>query len=140
MSKVLFIIDKIEFKYFEFNNLVTNFWIITEFLDRGEQVYITTIPMLALKGKIAVTKCYKTFVQNQNIYYDNKQEEYEIDNFDLVMFRPDHPVYIDYINFKYIFDFVSTKVINSPKSIIYFNEKLHSIYFSEYMTKTLVTS
>ena len=140
MSKVLFIIDKIEFKYFEFNNLVTNFWIIKEFLDRGEQVYITTIPMLALKGKIAVTKCYKTFVQNQNIYYDNKQEEYEIDNFDLVMFRPDPPVDIDYINATYIFDFVSTKVINSPKSIRDFNEKLHSIYFSEYMTKTLVTS
>ena len=29
---MLFVIDKIELKYFEFNNLVTNFWIIKEFL------------------------------------------------------------------------------------------------------------
>ena len=34
MKKILFIIDKIELKYFEFNNLVTNFWMIKEFLER----------------------------------------------------------------------------------------------------------
>ena len=33
MQKILFIIDKIELKYFEFNNLVTNFWLIKEFLE-----------------------------------------------------------------------------------------------------------
>ena len=31
---ILFVIDKIELKYFEFNNLVTNFWLIKEFLLR----------------------------------------------------------------------------------------------------------
>ena len=34
MKKILFVIDKIELKYFEFNNLVTNFWLIKEFLDK----------------------------------------------------------------------------------------------------------
>ena len=56
------------------------------------------------------------------------------------MFRPDPPVDIDYINATYVFDFVTTKVINSPRSIRDFNEKLHSIYFNEYMTDTLVSS
>jgi len=56
------------------------------------------------------------------------------------MFRPDPPVDIDYINATYIFDFVSTRVVNSPKSIRSFNEKLHSLYFSEYMTSCVVTS
>ncbi len=56
------------------------------------------------------------------------------------MFRPDPPVDIDYINATYIFDFVTTRVVNSPRAIRDFNEKLHSIYFSEYMTDTLVTS
>ena len=56
------------------------------------------------------------------------------------MFRPDPPVDIDYINATYVFDFVSTKVINSPKAIRDFNEKLHSLYFSEYMTDAIVTS
>ena len=29
MRKILFIIDKVELKYFEFNDLVTNFWLIS---------------------------------------------------------------------------------------------------------------
>ena len=33
-KKVLFIIDEVELKYFEFNDLVTNFWLIKEFLKR----------------------------------------------------------------------------------------------------------
>lgn len=140
MKKILFIIDKIELKYFEFNKLVTNFWLIKEFLDRGEDVFISTIPNLALKGKTAVAKCYKSYVENENIFYEKELIENEINSFDLVMFRPDPPVDIDYINATYVFDFVKTRVINSPQAIRDFNEKLHSIYFSEYMTDTLVTS
>lgn len=140
MKKILFIIDKVELKYFEFNNLVTNFWLIKEFLARGNDVYISTIPQLSLKGKIAYSNCYKSYIKNENIFYESISSEKEIDSFDLVMFRPDPPVDIDYINATYIFDFVKTKVINSPQAIRSFNEKLHSIYFSEYMTSTLVTS
>lgn len=140
MKKILFIIDKIELKYFEFNKLVTNFWIIKEFLDRGEEVYITTIPNLSLKGKTALAKCYRSYENDNDIFYEKEWIDKEINSFDLVMFRPDPPVDIDYINATYIFDFVDTKVINSPKSIRDFNEKLHSVYFSEYMTDTLVTS
>lgn len=140
MSKILFVIDKLELKYFEFNRLVTNFWLIKEFLDRNQDVYITTIPNLSLSGKKAYTKCYKTFADNGNIFYEKDIIQKEIDSFDLVMFRPDPPVDIDYINATYVFDFVSTKVINSPKAIRSFNEKLHSLYFSEYMTSSIVTS
>ena len=39
-------------KYFEFNNLVTNFWLIKEFLDRGNSVFITTTSMLNLKNQV----------------------------------------------------------------------------------------
>ena len=139
MKQILFIIDKIEFKYFEFNNLVTNFWLIKEFLERGTQVFIATTAMLSLKGKLAYVNCHKSYEKNGNIFYEQSCLEKEIDTFDLVMFRPDPPVDIDYINATYIFDFVNTKVVNSPRSIRSFNEKLHSLYFSEYMTNTLVT-
>ena len=37
---ILFIIDRLELKYFEFNNLVTNFWIIRELLQENKKVYI----------------------------------------------------------------------------------------------------
>ena len=141
MKKILFIIDKIELKYFEFNNLVTNFWIIKEFLDRDNEVYITTIPNLSLKEDIAYTKCYETFVSDNNIFYKDVKLEKLIDDFDIVMFRPDPPVDIDYINATYIFDFVSKpQVINSPSAIRDFNEKLHSVYFKDLMSENIVTA
>ena len=134
MKKILFVIDKIELKYFEFNNLVTNFWIIKEFLERGNEVYITTIPNLSLKKNIAYTKCYAAFADDNNIFY-------KIDDFDLVMFRPDPPVDIDYINATYVFDFVTKpKIINSPSAIRDFNEKLHSVYFKDLMSDNIVTA
>lgn len=141
MKKILFIIDKIELKYFEFNNLVTNFWIIKEFLERKNEVYITTIPNLSLKGDVAYTKCYETFVSQNNIFYKDVVLSKEINDFDIVMFRPDPPVDIDYINATYIFDFVTKpQVINSPRAIRDFNEKLHSVYFKELMSENIVTS
>lgn len=139
--KILFVIDKVELKYFEFNNLVTNFWLIKGFLDRGNEVYITTIPNLSLKSDVAYTHCYETFVQDENIFYKNVKFEKQIDDFELVMFRPDPPVDIDYINATYIFDFVKkAEVINSPSAIRDFNEKLHSVYFKEFMSENIVTS
>lgn len=140
MKKVLFIIDKVELKYFEFNNLVTNFWLIKEFLSRGVEVFVATIPMLSLKNKVAFVKCFECFEANNNIFYKDILLEKEINSFELVMFRPDPPVDIDYINATYVFDFVDTEVINSPKAIRSFNEKLHSLYFSEFMTNSIVTS
>ena len=140
MQKILFVIDKIELKYFEFNNLVTNFWMIKEFLERGCEVFITTIPQLYLSGTKAFAKCYESFTSDNNIFYKNIIQDREIDSFDLVMFRPDPPVDINYINATYVFDFVNTRVVNSPKSIRNFNEKLHSLYFSEYMAPNIVTS
>lgn len=140
MKNILFIIDKIELKYFEFNNLVTNFWLIKEFLERGQNVYITTTPMLSLKGVKPYAKCYESYLKENDIFYTNKTFEKEINTFDLVMFRPDPPVDIDYINATYIFDFVNTRTINSPKAIRSFNEKLHSLHFSEYMTDCIVTA
>lgn len=141
MKKILFVIDKLELKYFEFNKLVTNFWLIKGLLERKCDVYITTIPNLSLKGDVAYTKCYESFVSDDNIFYKNVQHEMKIDDFDLVMFRPDPPVDIDYINATYIFDFVkSAHVINSPRAIRDFNEKLHSVYFKDLMSNNIVTS
>ena len=139
--RILFIIDRIELKYFEFNNLVTNFWMIKEFLKRGQEVQITTISNLLLRGKRAYAKCYESFLDKENICYKDVIHEELIDNFDMVLFRPDPPVDIDYINATYVFDFVTKPaVINSPAAIRDFNEKLHSLKFSEYMTDCIVTS
>lgn len=139
--KILFVIDKIELKYFEFNNLVTNFWLIKELLERKNEVFITTIPNLSLKTDIAYAKCYKTYCKNNDIFYEEPKIEQKIDDFEIVLFRPDPPVDIDYINATYIFDFVTKpQVINSPKAIRDFNEKLHSVYFKDLMSENIVTA
>jgi glutathione synthase len=141
MKKILIIIDKIELKYFEFNKLVTNFWLIKSLLDRNNSVYITTIPNLSLKTDIPFAKCYETFTSDNNIFYKNVCNEMMIDDFDTVLFRPDPPVDIDYINATYVFDFVKkANVINSPKAIRDFNEKLHSVYFKDFMSNNIVTA
>ena len=139
---ILFIIDRIELKYFEFNNLVTNFWLIKEFLDRKNSVFITTIDKLSLDDGIAYASGFESYTKENNIFL-GKEYKQKIENFELVMFRPDPPVDLDYINATYIFDFVNrekTFIINDPKSIRNFNEKMHSVLFKEYMPENIVTS
>lgn len=142
--KVLFVIDRLELKYFEFNNLVTNFWIIKSLLERGCDVWITTIDMLKLKSAIAYTSCYKSFVKDNNIFYDKENlTEKKIEDFNLVMFRPDPPVDLDYINATYVFDFVDrekTFIMNDTNEVRNFNEKLHAVMFNDLMPKNIVTS
>ncbi len=142
--KVLFVIDRIELKYFEFNDLVTNFWIIKSLLERGCKVCITTIDMLKLKSSIAYADCYDTFLKDNNIFYEKASlHEDKIESFKLVLFRPDPPVDLDYINATYVFDFVDrakTFILNDTKSIRNFNEKLHALYFNEFMPDNIVTS
>lgn len=141
--KILFVIDKVELKYFEFNNLVTSFWLIKEFLRRNLDVFITTIDKLSVSEGEAFCKCAKTFVKGENIYHDSDFHSRKAEDFDLIMFRPDPPVDLDYINATYVLDFVDrqkTLIINDTKSIRDFNEKLHANLFYELMPENLVTS
>lgn len=142
--KVLFVIDRIELKYFEFNDLVTNFWIVKSLLQRGCDVAITTIDMLKLKSSIAYASFYPSYLKDENIFFDkDKLQEAKIEDFQLVMFRPDPPVDLDYINATYIFDFVDrakTLILNDTTAIRNFNEKLHAIKFSDLMPNNIVTS
>lgn len=140
---ILFVVDKIELKYFEFNNLVTNFWLIKELLERKEEVYITTIDKLGLANSKPYCNCAKSFVKGNNIYFEEKFEQKLIEDFQLVMFRPDPPVDLDYINATYVLDFVDrekTLILNDTKAIRDFNEKLHANWFREFMPENIVTS
>ena len=138
--RILFVIDKIEYKYFEFNNLVTNFWLIKEYAKKCD-VYITIISRLSLFSTSAYADCNRVNIAGEDIVYDKNDEHLLIDEFDIVFFRPDPPVDNNYINATYIFDFVTNPVlINNPASIRNFNEKLHSLKFKEYMPESIVSS
>lgn len=140
---ILFIIDRIELKYFEFNQLVTNFWLIKTFLDNGNSVQIATIDDLSVIKSVAKVNSRKSYLKNENIFFEKEQNLFNIEDFELVMFRPDPPVDLDYINATYVFDFVDESkvcLINSPKAIRNFNEKFHAMKFTQYMPENFVTS
>ncbi|MBQ2644058.1 hypothetical protein IJG14_00615 [bacterium] len=143
LNKILIIIDDIELKYFEFNDLVTNFWLVKEFLQRGYKVSIAIKSGLFIQNNNAFVLYYETYYKNNNIFYNKEIKKIDINDFDAVYFRPDPPVDIDYINACYILDFVDTsktKIINNTKSILDFNEKLHCNIFPEYTPKNIITA
>lgn len=141
---VLFVIDDIELKYFEFNDLVTNFWIIKELLQRGFEVFITVKNKLFTENDVAKTICYEVYLKDNNIFYKKETpKEYIIEHFDVVFFRPDPPVDIDYINACNVFDYVDTErtvMINNPVAIKNFNEKFHLNYFNRFAPQNIVTA
>jgi len=145
--KILFVIDKIEFKYFEFNNLVTSFWLIKESLERGHKVCITTSERLFLDRNTPKAFVFDTSIINisekRDIGYDKKSYETSINDYDIVLFRPDPPVTIEYIFSTYILDFVDgskTRVINSSQGIRSANEKLYINNFQQFVPKSITTS
>lgn len=141
---ILFVIDDLELKYFEFNDLVTNFWIIKEFLDRDYEVFIAVKCGLMTEGNVAKTLCWQAYEKDGDIFYKKDEpKKYVIEHFDVVFFRPDPPVDIDYINACSVFDYVDTErtvVINNPIAVKNFNEKFHLNYFPEFAPENIVTA
>ncbi len=142
MKTVLFIIDEIEFKYFEFNVLVTDFWMIKTFLEEGYSVDITTKHELFLEGNLPYGLIYKTNTKNNNIFKEDNFKKNCLNNYDVIFTRPDPPVDIDFINATYVLDFVDKKTfcINSPSALRNINEKLYINKFPTLAPKNIVTS
>ena len=142
-NNILFIIDEVELKYFEFNDLVTNFWFIKEFLKRNYNVSIATKRDLFIENASGYVNAYPSYLKDENIFYEKQQSKYLINDFDIVFFRPDPPVDIDYISACYVFDYVDrqkTFVINDPCAVRNFNEKFHINYFPEFVPENIVSA
>ena len=145
--RIVFVIDKIEFKYFEINELVTSFWLIKESLERGFEVCITTMDKLFLDENKPKAYLYKTSLINsgekQDMVYDKKNFTACLNDFNLILFRPDPPVTMEYIFATYILDFVDkskARVVNNPQGIRSANEKLYINNFPDLTPKSITTS
>ena len=140
---ILFIIDEIEYKYFEFNKLVTNFWMIVELIKRGHKVFISTKNLLYIKNAKPYTLCYEANFKNEELLKENVVRDFELEYFEAIFFRPDPPVDIDYINATYILSMVDetkTIVLNSPHALREKNEKLYVNDFPQACPKNIVTA
>ena len=137
---MLFVIDELEFKYFEFNTLVTDFWLIKEFLERDYRVYVCRKNELFLRNAQAHAFAYEASLKNGNIIKSEKGEVRLVDLFETVFFRPDPPVDTDYINATYILDKTNAFVLNSTSALRNKNEKLYVNDFPELAPKNVVSS
>lgn len=142
MRKILFIIDEVEYKYFEFNPLVTDFWMIKTYLENGDSVDITTKHELFIKNFAPHAITYKTDSSNNDIFKSDKKEIKNLNSYDVVFMRSDPPVDIDFINATYVLDKLDENVlcINSPSSLRNINEKLYINKFPTLAPKNIVTS
>lgn len=142
MKNILIVIDDIEFKYFEFNKLVTNFWLVWEYLNRNFKVYITTKNKLFQKRNVPYALTYKTSILNNDIIKEENSTLKCLNDFDTIFFRPDPPVDIDYINASYILSYVNkdTFVINDPTAIREKNEKLYVNEFQGLIPDNIVSA
>ncbi len=143
MKNILIVIDNLEFKYFEFNKLVTNFWLIKEYLLRGNRVDITLKNLLFQRRNVPFAKCYKTYLEGEEIKKEERPFEICLNEYNTIFFRPDPPVDIDYINASYILSYVdtnSTFIINSPQAIREKNEKLYVNEFQDLIPDNIVAS
>lgn len=142
MKNILIVIDDIEFRYFEFNKLVTNFWFIFEFLNRDYNVSITLKSRLFQKNAIPFALCNKTYIKNNDIKKEDETKTVCLNDFDIIFFRPDPPVDIDYINATYILSYVdkSVFIINDPKTLREKNEKLYINEFQGYIPENTVSA
>jgi len=140
--KILFIIDELELKYFEFNRLVTNFWLIKCFIERGFEVLITVKNLLYLEGSHPMAKVYTTVSKDNNIFKGSSEKTICLNEFGTIFMRPDPPVDIDYINATYVLDYVNkdTLILNSPKALRDFNEKLYINKFPNFAPKNIVSA
>ncbi len=142
MKKALFIIDEIEHKYFEFNVLVTDFWLIKTFIEEGYKVDVTTKHELYLKENIPFSLIYEVEIKNNDIIKSKEHIKNCLNNYDVIFVRPDPPVDIDFINATYVLDCVDKNVLllNSPAALRNINEKLYINKFPSLAPKNIVTS
>jgi len=143
MQNILIIIDDIEFKYFEFNKLVTNFWFVHEFLLRGYKVFVSLKNKMFLRNNVPFAHCFETNLQSDNIFKGNYSQECCLNDFDIIFFRPDPPVDNDYINATYILSYVDsdkTLVMNSPNAVRNINEKIYVNQFPDLAPDNIVSA
>lgn len=142
MKNILIIIDDIEFKYFEFNKLVTNFWFVWEYLRRENNVFISLKNKLFQRKNIPYALVFETHIKNSDIIKEEKAIIKNLNDFDIIFFRPDPPVDIDYINASYILSYVNKNVfiINNPNAIREKNEKLYINEFQELIPDNIVSA
>ena len=123
----------------------TSFAFLLEGSRRGYPLFYANIESLWIDGDQAGVTLYPIEVQDdsQNWFSLGEPKRHVFDAGDWVMMRKDPPVDANYIYATLILDRAKAqgaRVINDPKALRDFNEKLAISYFGQWMPPTLVSA
>ncbi len=121
----------------------TTFVLMLEAQARGHEVWYLELKDLFVKEARAFGNATALSLKRDRDYYKlGETETAPLESFDAVWMRKDPPFNQDYIYATYILSLIDeakTKVINNPGGIRESNEKLYTLYFPEWIPKSLVT-
>ena len=103
--------------------------------------WCTPKDLFAIGGQ-AFAKATCVIVTAEKPYFKEElPQDIDLGEFDVIWMRKDPPFNMDYIFSTYLLDLVpsNTLVLNDPRSIRNFNEKMYALHFAEYSPATLVT-
>ena len=80
-------------------------------------------------------------IQNKFVYTITKNTNINLAKMDAVFLRKDPPVDLSFIDHLSLFELIAnqTLVINNPSGVKFANEKLFTLYFPEFIAKTIVS-
>ncbi len=121
----------------------TTFVLMLEAQARGHDVWYLELKDLYVKDAKAFGNARKIILKRAEDYYSlGEVHTFELESFDAIWIRKDPPFNQDYIYSTYILSLIDqnkTKVINDPKGLRESNEKLYTLYFPEWIPKSVVT-
>jgi len=137
--KTLYVMDPIESLHLDGDS---TYMMMLEANRRGwETFWCLPTDLFAIGGR-TFAKATKVLVQSVEPFFQESQAtDLDLGEMDVVWMRKDPPFNMDYIFSTYLLDLVPKKtlVLNDPRSIRNFNEKMYALHFAEYCPETLVT-
>ncbi len=137
--KTLYVMDPIESLHIDGDS---TYMMMLEANRRGWPTFWCTPKDLFAVGGRAFAKVQAVVVSNvEPFFVQEEPTDMCLSEFDVVWMRKDPPFDMDYIFSTYMLDLVpkNTLVLNDPRSIRNFNEKMYALHFAEYCPDTLVT-
>ena len=137
--KTLYVMDPLQSLHLEGDS---TYMMMLEANRRGWPTYWCTPTDLFAIGGCAYSKVIHVQVTDTEPFFEEAApQDINLAEFDVIWMRKDPPFNMDYIFSTYMLDLVpeSTLVLNDPRAIRNFNEKMYALHFAEYSPETLVT-
>lgn len=135
--KIVFQIDPIETLNF---NSDTSWQLMKEASKIAQVYYFTPDNLFWLNGKV-LAKAHEIKIENDQYILDDLRN-IQLEEVDIIFIRQDPPYDMNYLTSTYLLEKISDKVliINNPKAIRDFPEKLSVLNFQDLTPPTLITS